>query len=588
MGAAGDRRAGPFGRLVRDVARHPALLAGTALALVLLSAAQLGLTWIVKLWLEGPMRSGDAGRTRQLLLLAAGATGAMVVLVVLSRYLAASVNQRLLQGLRDRAAARLLSVRLADARRLPSGDVLSRVLADAGALATFVETFLKRVAGDGLLALGAVGMMLAISWRLALATALLVAGVGLVLARIGAVIRRAGTAAQTEAGRLASLLAEQLRGLSAVKLFGAEAREAARFAARDERYRERVMRVERLSALLLGTVFLFTGLGFLAAVGWATVPGRAEVGVEGLLAFCLYAAQTVEPLRRLADVQGQLQRVLASAERVYALVDLDGPEEGGSRRLPRPARGEVRLEAVRFRHRRDVPLLEGVDLAVEPGETVGIVAASGGGKSTLASLLPRLLDPQSGRVLLDGVDLRDLALADLRREVSVVEQEPVLFGESLAENVRFGTWDATDAEVAEALSLCGLADLAASLPRGPSTPLLEAGRDLSGGERQRIALARAVLRDPAVLVLDEATSALDGEAEAALLDRLAPWLSRRTVIVMAHRFSTVARLPRVVVLEEGTVVAGGPVRDLLAGSPAFARLFGSQVAAASGAIVAPS
>lgn len=158
----------------------------------------------------------------------------------------------------------------------------------------------------------------------------------------------------------------------------------------------------------------------------------------------------VEPLRRLADVQGQLQRVLASAERVHALVDLEETESGGTTRLPRRARGALRFEGVRFRHRRDVPLLEGVDLAIAPGETVGIVAASGGGKSTLASLLPRLLDPVSGRVLLDGIDLRTLALADLRRGVCVVEQEPVLFGDSIAENVRFGTWDATDEAVEEA------------------------------------------------------------------------------------------------------------------------------------------
>lgn len=576
----------PFRRLLQEVRRYPLHLLGTALSLALLAAVQLGLTWLVKLWLEGPMRTGDAAGTRSILLLAAGATAAMVVLVVLSRYLAASLNQRLLRGLRDRAVARLLSVRLADARRLPAGDVLARILSDAGALGTFVETLLKRLVGDGLLVLGAIGMMFAISWRLALATALLTGVVGLVLARIGGVIRRLGTRAQAEAGGLAALLSEQLRGLSAVKVFGAEVREASRFAGRDERVRQSVMRVEWASALLLGTVFLATGLGFLAAIGWATLSGRAGLGVEGLLAFCLYAAQTVEPLRRLADVQGQLQRVLASAERVHALVDLEETERGGTTRLPRRAEGALRFEAVRFRHRRDVPLLEGVDLAVAPGETVGIVAASGGGKSTLASLLPRLLDPVSGRVLLDGIDLRTLALADLRREVCVVEQEPVLFGDSIAENVRFGTWDATDEAVEEALDLCGLSELVASLPRGKSTPLLEAGRDLSGGERQRIALARAVLRDPAVLVLDEATSALDGEAESALLSRLCPWLSRRTVLVMAHRFSTVAPLPRVVVLEQGRVESDGSVRDLLPASPAFARLFGAQVAAASDAIVA--
>jgi ATP-binding cassette subfamily B protein len=272
-----------------------------------------------------------------------------------------------------------------------------------------------------------------------------------------------------------------------------------------------------------------------------------------------------------------LQRSLASAARVFEVVDLAEDEPEGAVPLPTRVVGEMRLERVRFRHREDAALLEGVDLHVGAGETVALVAASGGGKSTLAALLTRHLSPLSGRILVDGVDVAEARLSDLRRAVCVVEQEPFLFSGPLLENVRYGSLDASREDVESAVRLVGLAPLAASLPHGMDTPMQEAGRELSGGEKQRIALARALVRNPAVLVLDEATSALDGEAEELIFERLESWLARRTVLVMAHRLSTVARFPRVVVLERGRVVGDGPAEALLGSCPPFAQLFAAQL-----------
>jgi ATP-binding cassette subfamily B protein len=223
-------------------------------------------------------------------------------------------------------------------------------------------------------------------------------------------------------------------------------------------------------------------------------------------------------------------------------------------------------------------VLSGVDLCLAAGESIALVGASGSGKSTLASLLVRFVEPTAGRILLDGIDLERLDLRDLRRAVCVVPQEPFLFGGSLAENLRYGSNAASRSAVDAAAAMVGLETLLAALPGGLDADLREAGRDLSGGERQRIALARAILRDPALLVLDEATSAIDGDGEEQIFAALKDWLGRRTVLAMSHRLATVSRLPRVVVLARGRVVGDGPAGELVERCPEFRLLFSGQTA----------
>ncbi len=565
-------------RIVKDTAVDRGRLAGAAATLAAVAGIQLLLTWLVKEWLEGPLTGGSFVPVRTLLVKAALATVLLAVAVVLSRYLVASVNQRLLERLRERAVRRVLASRASAVRSRPSGEFVSRVFGDASSLSGFVETLLKRLVGDGLDALGSIAVAFVVEWRLALAAVALVPLLGFLLDRIGRRVRRQGSLAQREAGELHAVFSEQLQGITTIQGYGAQEREAERFAATNARYRGRVLRAELWSAVVLAAVFLVTGTAFLGAIGWGSRLALAkELTPAGLLAFCLFAARTVEPLRRLSEVHAMLQRTLAAAARVYEVVDFGYLEREGGTPLPRPARGSLALEGLRFRHHPDRPLLEGLDLVVAPGETLAVVASSGGGKSTLAAILAGFLPPGDGRVLVDGVDVSAADLRDLRASVRLVEQDPFVFRGTLAENVLFGRPGATRAEVGEALRLAGLSDLVASLPAGIDGSLLEAGRNLSGGQKQRIALARAVLSDPPVLVLDEATSALDSETEGRLLDALSPWLSRRTVIVMAHRLSTVARLPRLVVLDGGRFAGDGPAQSLLEGCPPFRALFAEQV-----------
>ncbi len=573
-------RGSPFSRLLREALATPLPLALASACLLATGAAQLGLTWLVKLWMEGA-GSNEAG-TRSLLFAAGAITGILGATLYVSRLSLATVKETLLFRLRQAAVRRLLSVRVSTVREHASGDILARALSDTWAIGGFVETFLKRIVGDGLVAIGALALMFTINWRLALAACLLVPTVGLLLARLGRTIRAHGAVSQREAGQLSALLEEQLRGLTTIKGYQAERFEAERFARQNDRYRLRALQTERWSAFLLVTVFVATGLALLAGIAWGTRAARlGELSTQGLLAFCLYAAQTVEPLRRLADVHGMLQRSLAAAARVFELIDLLPDERTGGVSFPATPRGELRFEAVRFRHRGDTPLLEGFDLFVPAGQTLALVSTSGGGKSTLAGLLAHHLEAGEGRILVDGLDLKEIRLADLRRAICVVEQDPFIFSGPFVDNVRYGSWDAPRAAVEEAVRLAGLDSLAASLPMGLEEPLAEGGRDLSGGQRQRVALARAVVRDPAILVLDEATGALDGETEERVLGQLAGWLSRRTVLVFAHRLATVSRFGRIVVLDGGRVVGDGTAAELLESCPPFASLFAGQVESAA-------
>ena len=568
-----------FTRLVRECWRFPGRLLVLLASLMSLGAVQLYLTWIIKLWAEGIMGHAEGAALRVLMQRAALLTGGAVLAIFVSRYLLNSLNQRLVERLRNAVHEHLLVMEVSAVRRLQSGEWMSRVFNDAGALSGFVRDVLNRLVGEGLLLIGAITMMFYLQWRLALAVCLLVPLAGLLLHNLGLRIRQRGTAAQQAVGRLAATLTEQLFGLTTIKGFQAEAFEHTRFARLNSRYRRQVMGSEWWTALLSSSIWLITGLGLLG-IAWygtaQTLSGRLTAG--GLLAFFLYAVQTVEPLRRLSEVQSLLQRALAAAARVYEVIDAPAVEASGATGLPEPVRGELRFEQVTFRYRPDEPVLEGIDLCIAPGETVAVVAASGGGKSTLANLVERFVTPLDGRLLLDGIDVRELRLADVRRAVCVVEQTPFIFSGPLLDNLRYGAWHADRERIDAAVALAGLAPLVSALPGGTDALLEEAGRDLSGGQKQRIALARAIVRDPAVLVLDEATSALDSDSEERILAQLEGWLQRRTVLVMAHRLATISRFRRVVVLEGGRVVGDGSVDDLLRTCSAFSRLFAGQLA----------
>lgn len=573
-------------RILGEVSLQPGRVVAVVASGIVLGGVQLYLTWLLKQWVEGPISSGDL---RGLVPLIAEGLAAMCVGMValfLSRYLAASIDQRIVESLRTRAVGRILQLDLLRAREFKTGDVMARVLSDAGMLGSYVGTIGRRVVHEAIVVVGALAMLFVLEWRLAAATCALVPVTAVILDRLGRVIRRSARAAQDEVGTLGAMLDEQLHGLTTIKAFQAEAVELDRFARRSRAVRSHILRSEFWSGVLLAVVFVLTGIGLVGIVWYGTTQlGLRHIGPGTLFAFALYAGQIVEPLRRLSELQGSLQVVLSAAGRLYEVVDRPGVESerpGGRLVEGAPAasviQGGVSFEGLRFGYGPERLVLDGIDLRIPPRSRVALVGATGAGKSTIAGLLVRFVVPTEGTIAIDGRSIDDIPLASLRRAVCVVEQDPFIFSGPLADNIRYGSWDADAETVRSAARMTGLDGLIERLPGGLDGVLVEAGRHLSGGEKQRIALARAVVRDPAVLVLDEATSAIDSETEAAVFTSLEAWMARRTVVQISHRLSTVLRFPRLVMIDGGHIAADGRPADILKENAACGALFADQSA----------
>ncbi len=385
------------------------------------------------------------------------------------------------------------------------------------------------------------------------------------------------------ASLLGAQLAANLEGVETIKAFVAEGREVERIRALSDAYRSANRKAIVLSSAFSPLIRMAIVLGFTATVvwgGWLTVTGAVAVGSYSVLVFL--TQRLLWPLTRLGQTVDLYQRAMASTDRILDLLDEPGAEDEDGRDLPTPLEGRVRFEGVRFAYPGRPPVLHGIDLTLEPGRVTAVVGPTGAGKSTLLRLLLRFHDPTEGRITLDGVDVRELSRPALRQAVGLVSQRVFLFDGTVAENLRYGAPDAPDEALRAAAHAAEAHPFIEALPEGYETRIGERGQQLSGGQRQRLSIARALLRDPPVLVLDEATSAVDNETEAAIQRSLTRAAAGRTTLVIAHRLSTIRHADRIVVLDEGRVVEAGSHEELVAARGLYARLWAVQTGEAAG------
>ena len=492
-------------------------------------------------------------------------------------------GERVIARLRAQLFTRLLAQEVAffDARR--TGDLTSALASDTAALQTAVGANVSMLLRNAAMAVGSLAMLVWTSPRLTLVMLAVIPAIAVSAVVYGRRVRRLSRDVQDAVAESGAVADEAFAGLRTVRLFAAEPVESARYAAAVQR----AYALARTRAFSSGTFMAaVTTAGFsaLALVIWygglLVFDGRLSVGQ--LMSFVIYTLTVAFSLGALADLWGDFMRAAGAGERIFELLDRAPaiPLDGGL--APDRVDGRVEFARVGFAYptRPDATVLDDVTLTVSPGEVVALVGHSGAGKSTLAHLLTRFYDPTAGEVRLDGRDLRALDPSWLRRHIGVVSQEPLLFSSSLAENIRYGKPDATDAEVEAAARVANAHEFIARFPDGYATKVGERGVQLSGGQRQRVAIARAVLKNPRVLILDEATSALDAESEHVVQEALDRLLAGRTTLVIAHRLSTVQRADRVVVIDGGRVVQEGTHAALVGEPGLYRRLVERQFVAA--------
>ncbi|MEH1971599.1 ABC transporter ATP-binding protein [Nostoc sp.] len=490
----------------------------------------------------------------------------------------AKASLRVAFHLRQQVYAHLQKLNLSYFETAKAGDLSYRLTEDVDRVGEVVNKVFHDFIPCILQLLAIPIYMIYLNWQLTLATVIVAPLMGILVGWFGERLRKYSLKSQNRVSGLSAILAEVFNGIRLVQAFAAENYEIARFGYEAERSLKAKYSAERLKAIqipIVGFLEALSALSLLIVGAWQISQGNLTVA--NFFSYLAAAALLIDPIGHTTNNYNEFKQGEASVDRVFELMAIQPTvtEKINAIALP-PVNGKVEYRHISFAYKPGEPVLKDISLLVSPGEAIALVGASGAGKTTFVNLLPRFYDPETGQIFIDNVDIRDVKLHSLRRQIGIVPQETIMFSGTIAQNIAFGQ-DVFDIKaVKEAAKIANAHQFISQLPEGYQTWVGERGVNLSGGQRQRIAIARAVLLNPQILILDEATSALDSESEALVQEALERLMEKRTVFIIAHRLSTVRRCDRILVLEQGQIVESGTHEELLALERRYARFYAQQ------------
>ncbi len=569
-----------FVRLLRYLKPYWWQIAVGLICLLLATPAQLFHPLVWKFIVDEVIVNHKVGLLAPALLVMVGVHLIGVGLSAARTYLLGVVGQRFVFDLRNELYRKLQSHSLRFFHERRSGDIIARVIGDVDTLQEIAINGVDNIIANALQFIGVAAIIVALNWKVGTLALLPMAGVAALVWIFNARIRGLYRRIRDRLGDVSAKLQENLLGMLVIKAFARELYELQRFEEENRRYLN-----ESVKGVVARTVYfpaVFT-VGFFSSVMMIGVGAifvlRGEFTIGGLVAYRGYWWQLFSPVFSLAQINEMVQRAIASASRVFEILDapveiVDAPDAVELTEV----KGHIVFDKVTFAYDDKNVVLRNVSFEVLPGQKVGIVGPSGAGKSTILALILRLYEPQEGRILLDGHDLRQIKQKSLRRHCAIVTQEPFLFNDTVRHNIRFGRFDATDDEIVEAAKLANAHEFIEELPNGYETVVGERGVRLSGGQKQRICIARAFLANPKILLLDEATASVEPESEAIIQATLERLMEGRTTIIVSHRLSMVRDCDQILVVQDGQIVEHGTHEELMANGGWYARMYRLQMA----------